>query len=163
MLDEAAMASQYQEEADRMPGDWDWADPVVTQYLKRAVKKRAAFKVAESLEGQGQFDEALRRLGPVAEEFPDDIEYARMFAHAWDRLADIHTDRREWARSITMCEAALDARAGGGQALPRARTGFRVGKHPHAPPPGPGPRPPGRRRHRRSGAVDQCSWGSAGG
>ena len=71
-LGDATRADEYQDEADQMAADWEWVDPVVAQYLGRAVKKRAAFHLAESLEGEGKYEEALRVLNPVAEEFPQD-------------------------------------------------------------------------------------------
>ena len=55
-----------------MEDDWEWSDAVVKQYLGRAVKKRAALRVTETLEAQGQYEEALRALAPAAEDFPAD-------------------------------------------------------------------------------------------
>ena len=71
-LSDPAKAAQYQDEAGRTPTDWDWIDPVVAEYAGLAVKRRSAFKIVESLEGQGRYGEALRVLAPVVEEFPED-------------------------------------------------------------------------------------------
>ncbi len=83
-LGDTTRAEEFQTEADRIPGDADWADPVIDGCFRRAVKKRSAYRVAENLEAQGRFAEALKVAGPVVEEYPDDdmaqLMVGRLFA-----------------------------------------------------------------------------------
>ncbi|MDB5311785.1 MAG: hypothetical protein JWO38_5987 [Gemmataceae bacterium] len=87
-LGDAAKADDYQAEADRLPPDWDWVDPTVAGYQRWAVKKKNSYKIAESLEAQGRFAEAVRVVAPVAEEYPDDdtaqLELGRLLAQKGD-------------------------------------------------------------------------------
>ena len=71
-LGDLTRADEFQIEANRMPADADWVDPIIDSCLLRAAKKRSAFKVAENLESQGRFAEAVRVVLPVVEEYPDD-------------------------------------------------------------------------------------------
>jgi tetratricopeptide (TPR) repeat protein len=71
-LGKAAEAAAYAAEADRLPADSDWPDPLVTEYLRFGKKKRARYKLAEDLVAQGRLAEAARVLGPLAEQYPDD-------------------------------------------------------------------------------------------
>jgi tetratricopeptide (TPR) repeat protein len=52
--------------------------------FRRTVKKRAAFKMAEQLESQGRFNDAVRVALPVADQYPDDdvaqVLVGRLFA-----------------------------------------------------------------------------------
>ena len=87
-LGDVTQADEFQTEANRMPADADWADPIIDACFIRAVKKRNAFKVAENLESQGRFSEALRMVLPVLEEYPDDDVVqafaGRLFAQVGD-------------------------------------------------------------------------------
>jgi tetratricopeptide (TPR) repeat protein len=83
-LGDLTRAEEFQAEASRMPADADWSDPVIDACFLRAVKKRSAFRMAENLEAQGRFTEALQIAVPLAEEYPDDdvaqLLVGRLFA-----------------------------------------------------------------------------------
>lgn len=71
-LGDPARADEFQTDADRVPPDASWPDPVIDACFRRVVKKRSAFRVAEALEAQGRFAEALERVLPLVERNPDD-------------------------------------------------------------------------------------------
>jgi tetratricopeptide (TPR) repeat protein len=71
-LGDPARSDEFQAEANSLPADADWADPIIDACFVRAVKKRSAFKVAEGLESQGRFAEAEKVASQLAERAPDD-------------------------------------------------------------------------------------------
>jgi tetratricopeptide (TPR) repeat protein len=71
-LGDAAKADQFRAEADRVPADWKWADPVVDSYKLLGAKKRNVYRVAEELAEQGHYAEAVHRVMAVVDEYPDD-------------------------------------------------------------------------------------------
>jgi tetratricopeptide (TPR) repeat protein len=71
-LKDSARAEGLQKELEQMPTDWDWPDPIVEEYMSKALRKRNSFNIAESLESQGRFEEAAQIASGVVENYPDD-------------------------------------------------------------------------------------------
>jgi tetratricopeptide (TPR) repeat protein len=71
-LGQADEADKYRRQADRLPKDSSWADPYVTEYLSKAVKKRARVRKAEHLESVGRVREAVGEWASLVRDFPDD-------------------------------------------------------------------------------------------
>jgi Flp pilus assembly protein TadD len=98
-LGDLTRADEFQAEADRMPADADWADPVLDECFRRAVKKRSAFRVAENLESQGRFAEAARVLLPVVEDYPDDDVAQSFVGKLFAQLGDLTSAERALRRA----------------------------------------------------------------
>jgi tetratricopeptide (TPR) repeat protein len=62
----------------------------------------------------------------LVRDYADDIEYARMFAHTWDRLGDARSDAEEWAAAIDACLAAIDFRKAAGGRFPDCELAFEI-------------------------------------
>jgi tetratricopeptide (TPR) repeat protein len=71
-LGDGAEADKFRQQADRLPKDFDWNDPYVTEYLKWGVKKRSRYRRVDDLAAAGQFAEAIKVLQPMTEDYPDD-------------------------------------------------------------------------------------------
>jgi tetratricopeptide (TPR) repeat protein len=71
-LGQADQADKYRRQADRLPKDGSWADAYLTQYLSKAVKKRARVRKAEHLESAGRVRDAVGEWASLVREFPDD-------------------------------------------------------------------------------------------
>jgi tetratricopeptide (TPR) repeat protein len=71
-LGDLAAARQFRVEADLLPKDTEWDDPLVREYLGKSAKKRTHYRLAEQLEAQGQFLEAAELIRPLTEEDPND-------------------------------------------------------------------------------------------
>lgn len=71
-LGDAVAARRFHQEAESAPKDAEWDDPFTREYLGRATKKRAHYRLAEQLEAQGQFLEAADLVRPLTEDDPND-------------------------------------------------------------------------------------------
>jgi tetratricopeptide (TPR) repeat protein len=71
-LGDGDAARRFSAEAERLPRDAGWEDPLVAQYQARSVKKRSRFRQAEELGAQGRFLEAAEAVRPLTEADPDD-------------------------------------------------------------------------------------------
>ena len=71
-LNEPAKANEFLDQTRRMPKDLEWPDPLVAEYLQRAVKKRERYRRVEQLEAAGRYRDAVAVLVPMTEQFPDD-------------------------------------------------------------------------------------------
>jgi Flp pilus assembly protein TadD len=87
-LGDMASADEFHTQADRLPPDRDWGDPLVTEYLHYAVKKRTRYKLAEQLEAHGRFRESAAVLRPLAADYPEDylpqLTLGKMLAQSGD-------------------------------------------------------------------------------
>jgi tetratricopeptide (TPR) repeat protein len=71
-LDDGDGARKFAQEAERLPKDAVWEDPLVARYQARAVKKRSRYRQVEELEAQGRFLEAAEAIRPLTEADPQD-------------------------------------------------------------------------------------------
>lgn len=71
-LGDEASSANYSRQAERLPDDYDWTDPFVTEYLQWSIKKKARLRLVDSLEASGRMREATAVLRPMLEEYPDD-------------------------------------------------------------------------------------------
>lgn len=71
-LGDRAGADDFLAQARRMPKDLEWPDPLIAEYLLRAVKKRDRYRRVEQLEAAGKYREAIGVLVPMTEQYPDD-------------------------------------------------------------------------------------------
>jgi tetratricopeptide (TPR) repeat protein len=108
-LGDEAKANEFQAEADRMPADADWPDPIVTEYLQWAEKKRSVYKIAEALEAQGQFAEAIRRVGPVLDEHPDDDVGQALLGRLFAQLGNSAAAERALRRAQALAPHKIQA------------------------------------------------------
>ena len=71
-LGDATDADQFREQAERLPKDLHWVDPLADEYLSWAVKKKNRYRLAESLQAEGRYGEAVAVMRPMTVEYPDD-------------------------------------------------------------------------------------------
>jgi tetratricopeptide (TPR) repeat protein len=71
-LGDLAAARQFLLEANLVPKDSEWDDPLVSEYLGKSTKKRTHYRLAEQLEAQGLFLEAAEMVRPLTEDDPND-------------------------------------------------------------------------------------------
>ncbi|MFO0815074.1 MAG: serine/threonine-protein kinase [Gemmatales bacterium] len=62
----------------------------------------------------------------LEQECPENIEYARMLGHVYDRQADISTDRHQWHAAIELCKTAIDHRRKACRRFPGRELAFDV-------------------------------------
>ena len=65
-------ADELLAEANRLPKDLEWPDPLVAEYLLRAFKKRGRYQRVEQLEAAGLYGDAVAILVPMTRQYPDD-------------------------------------------------------------------------------------------
>jgi tetratricopeptide (TPR) repeat protein len=71
-LGDDAQADEYRAEAERLPPDIGWLDPLVEEYMHWAVVKRQKYKQSDELQAAGRFRDAAAVLRPLAADYPDD-------------------------------------------------------------------------------------------
>ncbi|HEV3438662.1 MAG TPA: tetratricopeptide repeat protein [Gemmata sp.] len=95
-------ADELQKESDQIPIDWDWPDPVIDDYLRWAVKKRNSFKMAENLEAQGRFDEAVQKVRSVVESYPDDDVAQTFLGRLLAQMGDFQGSERALQQAVQL-------------------------------------------------------------
>ncbi|MBI1832451.1 MAG: tetratricopeptide repeat protein [Planctomycetes bacterium] len=71
-LGDKPSAEQHAQNAEKLPRDFDWTDPFVTEHMHLAKRKRDRYRVVENLEAQGDLASAVRILDPLATDDQDD-------------------------------------------------------------------------------------------
>jgi tetratricopeptide (TPR) repeat protein len=101
-LGDAAEADKFRQQADRLPKDFDWNDPYVTEYLTHAVKKRRRYRLAEALEAANRLGEAVAVLQPMADDNPDDYLPQLSLAKDLGRMGEFGRAERALRRALQL-------------------------------------------------------------